>query len=136
MDSRGAVICDPEMRARGLEGVWALGDCAIVPGPGGAPYPPTAQHATRLGEHLATSVVRALDGKGPRTPHLRSLGSLAPLGCRAGVAKVFGVKLAGYPAWFLYRTFYLFRMPGLSRSGQAQLSLIRLSPGVARAARR
>ena len=44
-----------------------------------------------------------------------SRGSLAALGCRTGVAKVFGVRLAGFPAWFLWRTVYLMKMPGVAR---------------------
>jgi NADH dehydrogenase len=40
---------------------------------------------------------------------------LAALGCRTGVAKVFGVKLSGFPAWFLWRTVYLMKMPGWAR---------------------
>ncbi len=42
-------------------------------------------------------------------------GSLAALGCRTGVAKVFGLKLSGFAAWWLWRTVYLLKMPGLSR---------------------
>jgi hypothetical protein len=43
------------------------------------------------------------------------MGSLAALGCRTAVAKLFGVKLSGFAAWFLWRSIYLFKMPGWSR---------------------
>jgi NADH dehydrogenase len=31
------------------------------------------------------------------------------------VAKILGFKLSGFSAWFLWRTVYLFKMPGLGR---------------------
>ena len=46
---------------------------------------------------------------------------LAALGCRTGVAKVFGVKLSGFPAWFLWRTVYLLKMPGFARKVRVAL---------------
>jgi NADH dehydrogenase len=46
---------------------------------------------------------------------IRTRGALAALGCRTAVAKVFGVKLSGFPAWFLWRTVYLLKMPGWGR---------------------
>lgn len=41
---------------------------------------------------------------------------MAPLGHHQGVARVFGLKLSGLPAWMLWRTFYLCKMPGFGRS--------------------
>ena len=46
--------------------VWALGDCAAIPGPDGRPYPALAQHAVREGRHLAGNITAALDGRAPR----------------------------------------------------------------------
>ena len=37
------------------------------------------------------------------------------LGCRTGVAKIGPIKLAGFAAWFLWRTVYLMKMPGWGR---------------------
>ena len=115
-DAKGYILCEPTLRVQGMKEIWAAGDSAVAPAPGGGQYPPTAQHATRLGEALAKNIMAALEGREPEPTRLRDLGSLAALGCRTGVAKVFGVKLWGYPAWFLYRTFYLTRMPGVRRS--------------------
>ena len=46
--------------------VWALGDCASIPGPDGKPYPALAQHAMREAKVLAANIQRVLDGKSPK----------------------------------------------------------------------
>jgi NADH dehydrogenase len=37
------------------------------------------------------------------------------------VAKLFGIKLSGFPAWFLFRTVYLLKMPGVARKVRVAL---------------
>jgi NADH:ubiquinone reductase (H+-translocating) len=43
------------------------------------------------------------------------LGTLGSLGHGAAVAQIFGVKVTGLLAWFLWRWIYLMKMPGLNR---------------------
>jgi len=114
-DTQGWLRTDADLRVPGVPGVWGIGDCATNPDPAGRPYPATAQHAIREGVHAARNIVRMLRGQ-PATPLIyRDQGSLAPLGCRTAVARVFGVNIAGFPAWFLWRTVYLLKMPGWAR---------------------
>jgi NADH dehydrogenase len=115
VDARGYVLCERDMRVRGYENVWCIGDCAVIPDASGRPYPPTAQHAVREGTHLAGNLARALAGKPTRPFDFSALGSLAPLGCRTAVANVFGINLSGFPAYVLWRSYYWLRMPGLAR---------------------
>lgn len=114
-DERGYLLCDRELRVEGRRDVWAIGDSAVNPGPDGRPYPATAQHAVRQGAHLAKNLVRVIRGQEALRCDIRSKGSLAALGCRTGVAQVFGIKLSGFAAWFLWRTVYLLKMPGIAR---------------------
>lgn len=115
LDDKGYVQCEPDLRVKGFNNIWAIGDCARNLDPDGHPYPATAQHALRMGRHLAENLVRDLQGE-PTQPFVyRTQGMLAALGCRTGVAKVFGIKISGFAAWFLWRTVYLFKMPGLAR---------------------
>jgi NADH dehydrogenase len=111
----GYVLCDPDLRVSGYDDVWAIGDVAANPDPDGRPYPATAQHAVRQGRHLAGNLSRALAGRAARPFVYRARGSIAALGCRTGVARVFGIKISGFAAWFLWRTVYLLKMPGWSR---------------------
>jgi NADH dehydrogenase, FAD-containing subunit len=47
-DKRGAVLVENTLAVRGHTGLWALGDCAIVPdAKTGKSCPPTAQFAIR-----------------------------------------------------------------------------------------
>jgi NADH dehydrogenase len=120
-DPQGYVLCDRDLRVQGHDTVWAIGDSAVNTDAGGSPYPATAQHATRQGEHLAKNLVRVLRGQDALPCDLQNLGSIAALGCRTGVAKIFGIKLSGFPAWFLFRTVYLLKMPGLARKVRVAL---------------
>lgn len=112
---QGYLACDADLRVRGWENVWAVGDGAAIPDPAGKLYPPTAQHAVRQGEHLAGNLARALSGRPLLLFRYASRGTLVPLGCRTGVAQVFGIRLAGFPAYFLWRTYYWLKMPGWAR---------------------
>ena len=114
-DKRGYVITNNDLRVSGYDNIWAIGDCAVNPGPDGAAYPATAQHAVQQAAHAAADIARVLSGRSTRPCRIASKGSLAAIGCRTGVAKVFGIKLSGFFAWWLYRTVYLLKMPGLAR---------------------
>lgn len=115
IDERGYILCERDCRVRGRQNVWAIGDSAVNIDVQGKPYPATAQHAVREGAHVADNLVLILKGEAPRPFDYRTQGTLAALGCRTGVAEVFGLRLSGFAAWWLWRTLYLFKMPGLSR---------------------
>jgi len=115
LDERGYVLCDRELRVQGLQHIWAVGDSAVNPDREGAAYPATAQHAVRQGQALAKNLARAIRGHEPLPCDIQSRGSLVALGCRTGVARIMGFKISGFAAWFLWRTVYLLKMPGLVR---------------------
>lgn len=113
---RGAVIVGGDLRVAEHPEVWALGDCASIPDGEGGTYPMTAQHAIREGPHLADNLVRALRGQTTQPFRYRTLGMMAALGGRKAVAQLPGDRvLTGFPAWFLWRTYYLLRLPGADR---------------------
>jgi NADH dehydrogenase len=121
LDQRGYIVCDRDLRVRGFDHLWAIGDCAVNIDEQGKPYPETAQHAVQEGAHVARNLALALRGRPTLPCNLVSRGSLAAIGCRTGVANVFGFKLAGFWAWWLWRTVYLFKMPGLARKVRVAL---------------
>jgi NADH dehydrogenase len=96
--------------------VWALGDCASIPDKEtGRPYPPTAQHALRQGKILGANIAATLRGKAKRPFAFKTIGQLAAIGRRTGVAKILGVKFSGFIAWWLWRTIYLSKLPRLEK---------------------
>ncbi len=108
---RGHVLVDRFLRVEGREDVWALGDCARVPNAASDhPDPPTCQHALRQARRLARNLT------GPPAPYrYRMLGQVATLGRYKGVADVLGLRLRGFPAWFVTRSYHLYQLPLVSR---------------------
>jgi NADH dehydrogenase len=97
--------------------VWAVGDCAFVPdirNPGQS-HPPTAQHAIREGKVVAQNITAALLGRPLRSFSFRTIGLLASIGRRTGVARIFGFNFSGFFAWWMWRTIYLSKLPGLDK---------------------
>jgi NADH dehydrogenase len=59
-----------------------------------------------------------LDGQEP-TPYRHAYaGSVASLGLHKGVAQVYGVKLKGWPAWAMHRTYHVSRVPTFNRKAR------------------
>ncbi len=109
---RGRICVTACLEVNGWPGVWALGDCALVPdGTTGRFHPPTAQHAIREGRCVARNIVAAIRGGAKRPFAFRTIGQLASLGRRTGVAQILGVNFSGFVAWWLWRTIYLAKLP-------------------------
>lgn len=117
VDDAGRLRVDAAMRVEGLEGVvWGAGDAAAVPDlVGGGLCPPSAQYATRQGTRLAENVLATIDGRPVEPFRFKALGALCSLGRYKGVAIVMGLRLRGFPAWFVARTYHLLQLPTLSR---------------------
>jgi len=112
----GSIVVEPDLRVARHDGVWALGDCAAIPDGTGGFHPATAQHAIREGPLLAENLIAVLRGRPTRAFAFTSLGMMASLGARKAVAQLPGGRvLTGFAAWFLWRTYYLSRLPGLDR---------------------
>ncbi len=113
---RGRIVTTPYLELHDHPGVWAVGDCAlIIDAKTGQPSPPTAQHATREARCVAENIAASLHGTPKRAFAFKALGKMGALGHRSAVAEVFGVKLSGFLAWWLWRMIYLMKLPGLDR---------------------
>jgi len=122
LDERGRVEVDEYMRVRGLEGVWAVGDCAAVPDPdaGGArPTPPTAQHAIRQGKGVARNVAAELGIGEPRKFSYSNKGSFVNLGRYKAVGRLGNRTFSGFPAWWMARSYHMSQIPGTARKIRA-----------------
>jgi len=113
---QGRVIVGGDMAVPNHPGLWAIGDCACVPNAfDGSHAPPTAQFAVREARVLAANLRDALAGKPTRPFRYRSRGMMASIGHRKGVAEVAGIALTGWPAWLVWRAYYLSQIPTRSR---------------------
>jgi NADH dehydrogenase len=113
---KGRLTANSKMELAGYEGqVWTVGDCAAASTVAGNPVPPTAQHATRAAEMVADNIAAAMRGGEARAFEFEGLGKLASLGHFSAIAEIMGMRVSGFPAWLLWRTIYLMKMPGLNR---------------------
>jgi NADH dehydrogenase len=114
-DKRGHIVVDATLRCPGHPEVWALGDCASVPGPDGKPYPTLAQHALREAKVLARNIHGALSGQPPRPFVYNTMGMMGSLGHGLAFGQLLKLRVRGPLAWFVRRTYYLLQMPGWAR---------------------
>ena len=125
LDDRGRIRCGADLRVVGFDDVWAAGDNAAVPDLSsktpGATCSPSAQHAVRQAKVLARNLLRVIVGDPPLEYSHRHVGSVASLGLHKGVAQVYGIKVKGFPAWFMHRTYHLSRVPTLNRKARVVL---------------
>ena len=114
---RDRVVVNEFLQIPDWPGVWAVGDCAFVPDvkQPRKSHPTTAQHAIREGRVVAQNIALALAGRPPRPFSFKSFGLLASIGRRTGVARIFGFNFSGFFAWWLWRTIYLGKLPGLDK---------------------
>jgi len=123
LDQMGRVTCNASLQVVDAEGVvvpdaYAAGDCAAVPdlvNPGKF-CPPNAQHALRQGNHLGDNLARVLRSAEVTEYSHKNIGAVASLGMYKGVAQMFGrIKVRGFLAWVLHRTYHVFAMPTVNR---------------------
>jgi NADH dehydrogenase len=114
---KGRLLTHPTLELPDWPGVYAVGDCAAIPDPHhpGRFYGPTAQNALRQGGLVAKNIVASIDGRKQRPFRYRVLGQLAAIGQRRGIANVLGLRFSGFLAWWLWRTVYLYKLPGLQK---------------------
>ncbi|HYZ59736.1 MAG TPA: NAD(P)/FAD-dependent oxidoreductase [Nitrososphaeraceae archaeon] len=124
----GKVISNDYLKLKGWNNVFAIGDCAYIMDPNtDKPYPPTAQHAIRQAKVAADNMIsdiqrrisssvaaRSLDRKVQKIEY-ETKGIMALIGKRNGVGVVFGFKVHGILAWWLWRMYYLGNLPSMEK---------------------
>lgn len=115
LDERGRALVDATLRAAGFDHVFAVGDAAAVPDPGGGTSPATAQHALREARVAARNIAAAIEGRPPAQFGYRNRGLAVTLGKWDGTAQVKRLRFTGPLAWWMGRSYHLIMMPGVAR---------------------
>jgi NADH:quinone reductase (non-electrogenic) len=121
LDERGRIPVDDHLRVIGADDVWAVGDSAAVPDPArpGSVCPPTSQHAVRQGRTAGRNVAASLGAGTPAPFTYKTRGQFVNLGRYKAVAKLFGLTVRGFVAWWMARTYHVSQIPGTARKVRA-----------------
>ncbi|MSP13276.1 MAG: NAD(P)/FAD-dependent oxidoreductase [Chloroflexi bacterium] len=113
----GQIVTNDTLQVKGSTNIWAVGDCAQIPDlfNTGKYCPPTAQHALREGQVAAENILASIRGKPLKPFRFQTLGLLVALGHRTAAAEVRGYRFSGLLAWFMWRSIYLSKLPGLEK---------------------
>lgn len=117
-NDRGAILVGATMAVEGHSAIFAVGDIAAVPEPGGGEAPNTAQHARREARVAAANVVAQFDGSSPKTFRCKTRGLAVTLGKWQGTAQVRRFTFTGPLAWWMGRSYHLLMMPGIGRKAR------------------
>jgi NADH dehydrogenase len=110
-DKSGRIEIEPDLRAKGREREFVLGDAAFLLHQG-KPLPPLGQVAFQQGSHAADNLVRLIRGRPARAFKYFNFGSLVSVGEHFAAIDLFGVKASGLIAWLIWRTLYLAKLVG------------------------
>jgi len=112
-DRNGRIVVNGDLTVHGRPNVYAMGDAAHARHPEtGEIYPPTAQVAYRQAPVVAANIAADIKGNSHRVFDFTYIGDLVSLGTLSGVADPFGVKLRGFPAWVMWKFYYLLNLVG------------------------
>ena len=125
-DKSGKIVVGKYLRLTDHENVFALGDCALITNPStGDAYPPTAQNAIHQSTTIANNLYSVITGKTKlKEFSFKSKGMMTTLGRRVAIAVVYGLHCRGTLAWFIWRSYYLSRLPMLEKRFQVATSWI------------
>jgi NADH dehydrogenase len=103
-----------------FKAAYVIGDCASIVDPWRTPYPPTAQHALRQARVAAKNLISVIDGRNAADAKkvifdYKTKGMMALIGQRNGVGILFGHKVHGFIAWWLWSSYYLGNLPTLEK---------------------
>ncbi|MFD0712498.1 NAD(P)/FAD-dependent oxidoreductase [Paenibacillus sp. GCM10027626] len=98
--NRGRATVTEGLQSVSHPDVFLAGDCAVVFGPEGRPYPPTAQLAWQMGELVGANIAASYKGNKMESFSPVFSGTLASLGRKDGIGAIgeTGIELKGTPA--------------------------------------
>jgi NADH:ubiquinone reductase (H+-translocating) len=106
----GRIVIGPDLRVRGQDRIFAVGDIAVNPDD---PTPQLAQPALQMGRHAARQIVRLEDKTATEPFKYHDKGTMATIGRRSAVVQLAGgLRLRGTLAWLAWFALHLVYLLG------------------------
>jgi NADH dehydrogenase len=106
----GRILVQPDLRVKGQERIFAIGDIALVED---APLPQLAQPALQCGRHAAAQIRRLLTGQATTAFSYHDKGIMATIGRRSAVVQLpRGIRVRGTLAWLAWLALHLVTLMG------------------------
>jgi len=123
LDRTGRILVDGYLQAKGMEDVFAAGDCAVYTPPGDSqPLPQTGQVAVQEANYLVRRIHATIQGKTGQVFRYRDFGSALSAGRHQGFASFLGfLRLRGIVGWLLWKVTYLKHLVGIRLSFRSLL---------------
>jgi NADH:ubiquinone reductase (H+-translocating) len=120
--NKGKIIVNEFLEVVDWPGVFAIGDCCqVVTSNENKSQPPTAQVAEAQAKTAAHNL-HSLITKNEKVKYdYEFKGQMAIIGKRTGIASVFGINVHGFLAWWLWRNYYLSKMPKFDKRFRVML---------------
>lgn len=115
--TKGRIPVDHHLRVMGMEDVFCIGDAAMFMKDEDTALPPTAQVAIQQAEVCGPNIISSLRGEPLEVFEYHHKGTVASIGNKAAVGKVFGLKISGLFAALMKQVIearYLFVLGGPS----------------------
>ena len=148
-DKSGKIITNNYLQVQGWNNVFAIGDCAYIIDPNTSkPCPPTAQYAisqAKIASKNIISIIRSRK-KGNGDDNSKDVikeqdtienqemimtvfsykpkGIMALIGKRNGVGIISGYKFHGFLAWWVWRCYYLTKLPSIQKKTRVVIDWI------------
>jgi len=107
----GRILVGSDLRVKGTDTVFAVGDIALTP----KPLDQLAQPALQGGAHVAEQIKRILQGKPTQAFTYHDRGTMATIGRHAAVAQLRGgITLTGVAAWYTWILIHIYSLLGNS----------------------
>jgi NADH:ubiquinone reductase (H+-translocating) len=117
----GRILVGPDLRVRGQERIFALGDLALIDD---QPLPQLAQPALQTGRHAARQIRRLAAGQPAEPFRYHDKGIMATIGRRSAVVELpHRIRVRGTLAWLAWLGLHLITLLGNRNRLSALLNL-------------
>jgi NADH dehydrogenase len=112
VDEVGRVVVGADLTIPGHPEVFVAGDLARCADEKGKPLPGVALVAMQQGFYIADQIRNDLNGKQRPAFRYRNLGQLATIGRSRAICEIFGLRLSGWIAWWVWLLVHIYRLSG------------------------